>query len=288
MFEEAYNELRNQRGENFGWTDIRDRQASYLNELDSELDGGHPLYERKRTAALARYRSGDAVLFSLEDDGYVVVYLTYLQKNTLGFPNYREFSDPRAALRYVENEFAPEPLDGAPPETYSGGFLAGVRPKIANMPESKLSRRYFAIAFLVYCLMLFGLFECFNRFIYVGIWGEGLFSLKMLPLYIGRVSYRGALPPVYINFPFLLWAGVYFACFLIPYIINKHFGRWVLAAIPVTVILFAAHVYAASANTNTLFGLYLIYAPLYTALLLHSLGLGLYTKFRASFLEFHN
>lgn len=106
-FGELFCDLFKKYGNEFSWREIMKTDNPLLNELNSELNKNHPLYEKGRKA-VAKCDSNDDVLFLLYNGNYAIVHLTYSKNNTAGFPKYKVFMDLPSALRHIEEQYISE------------------------------------------------------------------------------------------------------------------------------------------------------------------------------------
>jgi hypothetical protein len=103
MFDKLYSKLLDKYGDDFNWAKISEA-GSFLDEVNSELNDTHPLFE-KVVKAVAKCEANDDVLFLLNDSSWVIVHLTYSKNNEKGFPIYKSFSDLLSAMKYIEEQF---------------------------------------------------------------------------------------------------------------------------------------------------------------------------------------
>jgi len=93
--------------QSFTWHLVSTSEESemFLQQLRTELNEEHPLYQEKIYKTIARNVAGDDVLFVTEDEEFFDVHLTYSTANTSDFPRFTKFSDLDAALNHIENEY---------------------------------------------------------------------------------------------------------------------------------------------------------------------------------------
>ncbi len=104
---EVFGNLTDKYGEEFNWSVISFSKTEYfVNELKDEL-GQENIIFSNRICAIAHNDSNDDVLYLLENDSmkyvYRIYHLTYSKKNERNYPEYKEFADIQAVMKYIED-----------------------------------------------------------------------------------------------------------------------------------------------------------------------------------------
>jgi len=94
-------------GQNFDWQEIKDKNNWFLQELISELNESHVLFEKPKEVVARRF-SQDDILCLLNDNTYAIIHLTYSKNNAKGSPKFIVFDSLQSALCYIEDEYISE------------------------------------------------------------------------------------------------------------------------------------------------------------------------------------
>ncbi|WP_373216204.1 hypothetical protein [Ruminococcus sp. 5_1_39BFAA] len=103
IIENCFCELKNKYGEAFCWNRADREKDALVDEVYSEIGQDHPLYGMK-LFCLAKHESNDKVLFCTEYGQFVVIHLTYSNKNDSGYPRYKLFDTHQELKKYWEAE----------------------------------------------------------------------------------------------------------------------------------------------------------------------------------------
>lgn len=112
-FEEAFDILCDELGDEFNWGFIPLTSKHFRKQLDKEINEGHHLYG-KVLHSTARCSSNDDVLFvTINNDGndlYIIVHLTYSDYSSPNYPSFIILGNTLEMMDYLRKRFAQDML----------------------------------------------------------------------------------------------------------------------------------------------------------------------------------
>lgn len=112
-FEETFDILCNEFGDEFNWKFIPFTNKHFLNQADKEIKEGHHLYG-KTLYLTARCSSNDDVLFvTSNNDGtdlYIIIHLTYAENSSPNYPSFIILGNIFEMVDYIRKKFVQEML----------------------------------------------------------------------------------------------------------------------------------------------------------------------------------
>ena len=112
-FEEAFEILCCELGDEFNWEFIRFTNKSFRNQTKKEIKEGHPLYG-KTLYSTARCTSNDDVLFVTSDEQggnlYIIIHLTYSNNSCINFPRFITLGGTYEMMDYLRKNFKEQML----------------------------------------------------------------------------------------------------------------------------------------------------------------------------------
>ena len=107
-FEEAFEILCSELGNEFNWEFISFTNKSWCNQAKKEITEEHPLYG-KNLYATARSTANDDVLFVTSDGQggnlYIIIHLTYSNHNCINFPRFIALGGTYEMMDYFRKNF---------------------------------------------------------------------------------------------------------------------------------------------------------------------------------------
>ena len=100
-FEQAFLKYFEIYGEDFYWYMLINNQEYFEHQAKTEIREGHPCYGRT-LHAIARCSANDDVLYTLDDDTFVILHLTFTRNHEDKYPRTVFFSTTEEVLAYIE------------------------------------------------------------------------------------------------------------------------------------------------------------------------------------------
>ena len=112
-FEEAFEILCSELGDEFNWEFISFTKKSFCNHAKKDIKEDHPLYG-KILHSIARCTSNDDVLFVTSDEQggnlYIIIHLTYSNNSCLNFPRFITLGGTDGMMDYLRKNFKEQML----------------------------------------------------------------------------------------------------------------------------------------------------------------------------------